>query len=163
MQFFSWVSNFIFIFFLQNFSLCYFYLFSRSTQCILPLFDKEFWLHLHPIWFTKYIHVCCEHFRYEWIPFFTHSDSKTTKKIFLYCLRRALFGMAQTFLYFCNHYIIIFNAFILGMAFTLGVVSYKMGVSDPMVGLLGCTSQILASLLMFFSPYIGKTWPLFAG
>ena len=49
------------------------------------------------------------------------------------------------------------------MAFTLGIISYKLGVSDPMVGILGCFSQILASICMFLSPYFGAPWLFYVG
>ena len=49
------------------------------------------------------------------------------------------------------------------MAFTLGIISYKLGVSDPMVGILGCFSQILASICMFLSPYFGAPWLFYLG
>ena len=49
------------------------------------------------------------------------------------------------------------------MAFTLGIVSYKFGVSDPMVGILGCFSQILASICMFISSYVDKPWLFYVG
>ena len=49
------------------------------------------------------------------------------------------------------------------MAFTLGIISYKFGVSDPMVGILGCFSQILASICMFLSPYSGVPWLFYVG
>ena len=39
--------------------------------------------------------------------------------------------------YYTNYFL----SFI-GMMFTLGVISHKMGVSDPMVGILGCSSQV---------------------
>ena len=51
---------------------------------------------------------------------------------------------------------------ITGMMFTLGVLSYWFGVSDPVVGILGCTSQVIASFTLIFSTIIGE-WILYAG
>ena len=48
------------------------------------------------------------------------------------------------------------------MIFTLGVLSYWYGVSDAAVGILGCTSQVIASFTLIFSTVIGE-WVLYAG
>ena len=57
----------------------------------------------------------------------------------------------------------IFHNLFSGMIFTLGVVSYKMGVSDAMIAILGCVSQILATICWFVSPYFENPWLLYVG
>ena len=48
------------------------------------------------------------------------------------------------------------------MGFTLGVLSHYFGVSDPVIGILGCCSQVAASSLVAFSFVLGE-WSLYVG
>ena len=48
------------------------------------------------------------------------------------------------------------------MVFTLGVVSHVLGVSDPMIGIMGCCSQFAASAIVAFSFMLGE-WSLYVG
>ena len=48
------------------------------------------------------------------------------------------------------------------MVFTLGILSYWLGVPDAMVGILGCISQVVASFTLVFSTVIGE-WVLYVG
>ena len=50
----------------------------------------------------------------------------------------------------------------IGLSFTMGFVSYYLKVSDAMVGILGCASQVAASFVVVFSVYVGS-WMMYAG
>jgi hypothetical protein len=49
------------------------------------------------------------------------------------------------------------------MAFTLGFVSFYLKVSDPMVGILGCLSQVLGSICVAIAPTVDMEWLLYLG